>query len=342
MIRFFFRIFITFSSTIFLFSCASDDNGTTNPPSTATENNTQNLGCSNVVIFNGFAYATCRNQLQIVELASGNRNTITIAANDIAIDLSNQTLFIQNTTQVHALSLENPMEPTIISSINANLGLFSGIAAANGVIIISGGTTNSNTQIFTFNNNQLVLATNGINEVDQVTGNPDVHATPTSSGIKAFYSQDLGAVSNWGIRIVDFDTNGNVTTPPSLVTLTPGRFTGGFSTISPANFPVESEFLNNTLYVAHFAINGIEVIDLNNNTIVNQIPLGYRPINITTDGTSLFVVGSNSNQISTINPENNTVNSITVNNIQNARGIAVSQNYFAIADQTVGLIIRER
>jgi len=339
---------IHLASSAFIFfnliSCSSDDasiNQNNLPEETPIET-PENLGCSNVVIFNGHAYAACDNRLEIMSLTDNKRNTVPIPSNDITIDTSNQTLFVQARNRIHALSIEDPMTPTIIASSDTNFGLFSGIAAANGVIVVSGGTRNRNTQIFTFNTNELLLTTNGVADVDNVTGNPDVHVTETPTGITAFYSQDLGAVTNWGIRIVDFDTTGNVVDTPSLVTLTSRRFTGGFTTISPANFPVESEFLNNKLYVAHFAINGIEVIDLENNNSLSQIILGYQPINITTDGTSLFVIGTTNKSISFINLETNEINTIPVENLQQPRGIAVSNNYIAIADRIEGLVIIKR
>lgn len=296
-------------------------------------------GCTNVVIHNGHAYAACGEQLQITALGSETINTIAINSDDIAVDTSNNTLFVQSRNTIQALNLSNPLRPTVVASNTTNFGLFSGIDAANGIVVISAGTGGSNTQVYRFINNQFNLVQNGIPTVDNVTGNPDVHVTETASGARAFYSQDLGAVANWGIQIIDFNTQGNITNIEPAVTLTAQRFTGNFNSISPANFPLESEFLNNKLYVAHFAVNGIEVVDLENNNTTRTINLGYQPINITTNGNALFAAGITSNTISIINQRDNTINRITENRIEQARSIAANENYIAIADRIAGLLI---
>lgn len=342
-------LLICFLSIIYI-SCSSDDNRqiTNDSENTPIETITKiseslaTSGCSNVVIFNGYAYAACGEELEIISLESGERNLLNIAANDIAVDPSNQTLFIQAQNIIHALSISEPLNPSIIATSTTNFGIFSGIDAANGIVVVSAGTRNSNTQVYTFDGNQFTLTENGIEIVDNVTGNPDVHVTETLNGAKAFYSQDLGAVTNWGIQIIDFDINGKVIDNDEVITLTAQRFSGGFASISPANFPLESEFLNNKLYVAHFAINGIEVVDLDNNNSLSQIALGYQPINIATSGTSLFVIGSSSDVISVIDPSNNEINTIILDQLQQPRGIAVSEEYIAIADRIEGLIVVKR
>lgn len=335
-----------------LISCSSDDetpvsenNPAEAPTEQINEKSSESLatnGCSNVVIFNGHAYAACGEQMEIVSLVDGKRNIVSIASNDITIDPSNKTLFVQARNMIHALSIDNPMLPTIIDSNNTNFGAFSGIGSANGIIVISGGTRGSDSQVYTFENNTLNLVNDGITAVDDATGNPDVHVTETANGAKAFYSQDLGSVTNWGIQIVEFDKIGAVQSTPNVITLTPRPFSGGFSSVSPANFPVESEFLNNKLYVAHFAINGIEVIDLEKNTLLSQIPLGYQPINITTDNINLFAIGITHKTISMVNPTTREIKDISIGTLQQPRGIAVSSNYIAVADKIEGLIIGKR
>ncbi len=298
--------------------------------------------CSNVIIVNGYAYGACDTQLEIVSLSSGERNTVPVPSDDIAFDASNQTLFVQSGNTVEALSITDPFTPTVIASAGTNFGTFSGIGAANGVVVVSGGNRSSNTQVYNFNNNTFNLTADGIALVDSVRGNPDVHVIPTTNGARAFYSQDLSAVTNWGIQIVDFNTNGMVQSTEDVVVLNSQQFTGGFAPVSPANFPVESEFLNNRLYVAHFAVNGLEVIDFNAANTTSVIDLGYQPVHITTDGTLLFTIGITSDIISILNPVTNTIERRVVNDIEQARGIAVSSNYIVIADRSRGLIVLDR
>ncbi len=329
-------------------SCTSnleEETVSTNLDIQETVNVQKNLtlnGCTNVVIANGYAYAACGSEIQIAELATGTRNTISITADDITVDAINGLLFTQSRTSINMLSLNNPISPQLIANNRANFSIFSGLSAANGVLVVSGGAGRSNTRVFNYSSSNLSLATNGISVVDNRTGAPDVHVTATANGAKAFYSQDLARVSNWGIQIVDFDTSGNILSIPPVVVLTPGRFRGSFGApFGPANFPVESEFLNNHLYVANFAAQGIESIDLNNNNQVSRIPLRYQPSNISTDGTSLFVLGINRSVIDIINPNNNQISSLSTT-LQQPTGIAASTTHIAVADQELGLVVINR
>jgi hypothetical protein len=47
-------------------------------------------GCTNVVVVNGFAYATCGSSIQIAELATDQRSSVAIAADDITVDPANE------------------------------------------------------------------------------------------------------------------------------------------------------------------------------------------------------------------------------------------------------------
>ena len=122
--------------------------------------------------------------------------------------------------------------------VKTNFGIFSGISAANGIVVVSAGTGGSNTQVYTYTSTGVNLVNDGIPLVDGVTGNPDVHVAVSANGATAFYSQDLGQVANWGIQIVEFDANGTITGTPPVVVLTPRQFTGSFGIpFGPANFP---------------------------------------------------------------------------------------------------------
>ncbi len=297
-------------------------------------------GCSNVIILDGHAYAACGGEIEVIALDSRERRLIGIPADDITVDRSTGTIFIQSRNSISSLNTSNPLQPRVAATTTTNFGLFSGISAANGIVVTSGGT--ANTRIFTYTPNSIRTATNGIGIVDQRTGSPDVNVISTTNGARAFYSQDLGGVRNWGIQIVDFNTNGTVTVTPEVATLSPGPLTGGFNLFTPANFPVESEFLNNRLYIAHFASNSVEVINTNNRNILPSIDLGFTPVNITTDGTSLFVIGLDSDTVRRINPVNNNISNIDIDNLVQPRGIAVTNQYIVIADRSEGLILFER
>lgn len=301
------------------------------------------IGCQNVVIVDGFAYAACGTGIEIVDLDSFERNFVSLPADDISGDANLGVLFTQSGNTLQQFDLVSPMEPNPIATVNTNFSLFSGISAANGILAVSAGSTNSNTEVYTYDATSLSLAISGIPLVDNRTGNPDVHIASTPSGALAFYSQDLGAVANWGIQIVEFDTNGNILDLPDVVVLTPGLFTGSFGVpFGPANFPLESEFLIDRLYSAHFAAAGIQVIDRSASDALSLIPLGYEPTNIATDGNQLFVVGVGRSFVDTVNPITETVVDSISLPLQQPIGIAVSTTHIAVADRSAGLIIARR
>lgn len=303
-------------------------------------------GCLNVVIVNGYAYAACGNEIEVAELATFERSLIDVSANDITFDADEQLLFTQAGNVLTALDITNPAQPSVLGTVNTNFSAFSGVSAANGVLVVSGGAGGSNTQVYTYSNsdNPITLAANGISLVDSATGNPDVTITATADGVAAFYSQDIGNVANWAIQIAQLDNSGSVLSVAQDVVLTPGAFS--FNPVfTPANFPVESEFLNNRLYVANFAADGIEVIDLeDNNTLLQPIPLGYEPTNVATDGDQLFVVGVTNNTIDVIDPASSNVMEglEPTEGLAQPVGVAASSTHVVVADRTNGLLIITR
>ena len=300
-------------------------------------------GCQNVVIINEFAYAACGTGIEVVNLNSMQRNFIPVPADDITGDDGFGILFTQSGNTLTQLDLADPLAPDIIATVNTNFAIFSGISAANGILVVSGGSGGSDTQVYLYDFNSLSLSTSGIAQVDSATGNPDVHVTATANGALAFYSQDIGLVANWGIQIVEFDADANILDIPAVVVLTPGRFTGSFGfPFGPANLPVESEFLNDRLYVAHFAANGLQVIDRLASDTLSLIPLGYEPSNVATDGTQLFVVGVDRTIIDTVNPVTETVVDSFSLPLRQAVGVAANDSHIAVADRSAGLIIVTR
>lgn len=312
-------------------------------PAQADTNSLATSGCQNVVIINGFAYAACSNGIEVVNLQSFERNFVSLLADDITGDADVGVLFTQSGNTLQQFDLADPMQPSPVATVNTNFSIFSGISAANGILVVSAGSGGSNTEVFTYDASSLSLVIGGIPQVDNKTGNPDVHVASTSSGALAFYSQDLGAVANWGIQIVEFDSNGNILDVPDVVVLTPGQFTGSFSVpFGPANFPVESEYLNDRLYTAHFAAAGIHVIDRSASDTLSLIPLGYEPTNIATDGNQLFVVGVSRNTVDVINPITEAVVDTLTMPLQQPVGIAASASHLVIADRAAGLIVTRR
>lgn len=350
------RSFILVASLIALTACGGGDSAPTpvqvavpdpDPvvvdPAAGDESLADN--CTNVVIAGGIAYAACGGEIEVAQLDPISRELFFNAADDITIDADAGLLFTQSGTQLTTFDLADPMVPTVISTNNTNFASFSGLSAVNGVLVVSGGAGGSNTQVYTYTDasQPIALASGNIPAIDNTTGNPDVHLSATADGVNAFYSQDIGAVANFAIQIAQINTSGQVQNISQDIVLTPGAF--NFSAIfAPANFPVESEFLNDRLYVAHFAAQGIEVIDLTNNMRLPVIALPYEPTNIATDGEMLFVVGAAHNAVDIIDPQTlSVVGSLTPPTpFGQPVGVAASATHVAVADRQNGLVIIER
>lgn len=305
-------------------------------------------GCSNVMIAKGFAYAACGDEIEVVELDTLERNLLSgVSADDITVDAEAGLLFTQSGNLLTTYDLSNPLAPEVLFTDSTNFSAFSGISAANGVLVVSGGAGSSDTQVYSYTDasESIVLFANGIPEIDNTTGNPDVHLAPAPGGANAFYSQDIGAVANWAIQIAEINSSsGQVLSISDDIVLTPGQFVGN-PAFAPANFPVESEFLNDRLYVAHFAAQGIEVIDLaDDNALLPVIDLPFEPTNITTDGEMLFVVGLENDSVEVIDPATSSVvESLTASEpLGQPTGVAASATHIAIADQENGLVIIAR
>ena len=105
---------------------------------------------------------------------------------------------------------------------------------------------------------------------------------------------------------------------------------------------MEGEFLNGLLYVAHFASEGVVVINPQTSQIESVIPLPFEPTNIATDGTTLFVVGVTQDQVTSIDPANNNLTTALGTSLQQPIGIAASATHVVVADRQLGLVVIER
>jgi len=143
------------------------------------------------VIIDEFAYGACDTGIEVVDLNSLERNLVSIPADDISGDSSFGVLFTQSGNTLTQFDLVNPLEPAVITTVNTNFSIFSGISSANGILVVSAGSGGSNTEVYTYDSNDLALSITGILQVDSQTGNPDVHVAATDSGTGVFKRSSL-------------------------------------------------------------------------------------------------------------------------------------------------------
>ena len=145
---------------------------------------------NNVVTAGDFAYAAQGvNGLAIVNLNTRVRTLVDARVDDLSFD--GTFLFTLNTGSgnqaLSVYSLADPANPVLISGpLSANTGFFSGVSAANGRVVVAGGT--SPLSIRSYNRETGVLSPQSTN-LDIALGHPDVLLSP--DGELAYASVDF-------------------------------------------------------------------------------------------------------------------------------------------------------
>ena len=179
------------------------------------------------------------------------------------------------------------MQPTLVSGpVTVGVSPFAGVSAANGRVVVSGGTGLLSSRSYQANG----TLGGAVSTIDLGIGQPDVLVA--EDGETAFVSTDFAGFfdgQTFGITVIDI-------AGPTLSILDRVGIAGaGFSPGSdaPANFPIESAQSGDTLYVA--SGNGVSVFDVSNPNAVQTlalIPLNTNPVNIDVVGNMLYVVGN--------------------------------------------------
>ena len=297
------------------------------------------VGTNNVAIAGNFAYAAAGAQgIVIVDLE--NRLVVDVVSNagrvdDVSID--GDLLFVMDGTgnALRVLSIANRTQPTVVSGpVAVNVAPFSGVSAANGRVIVSGGTgllsSRTYTPAGTLSGQALMI--------DLGIGQPDVLLS--DDGATAFVSTDFSGLVNgqgFGITVVD------VSSQPLNVTDQIGIAGAGFSVggDGPANFPIESAIQGNTLFVA--SGDGISVFDVSNLNSVQTlavIPLSTNPINVDIVNDTLYVVGNSPGTLTTIDVSDLSspvIETTTLAEGSGPLGVAATSSYLVIADEFLGI-----
>ena len=296
-------------------------------------------GTNNVAIAGNFAYAAAGTQgIVIVDL--GNLTVAGVVPNagrvdDVSID--GDLLFVMDGAggALRILSIANPTQPTIVSGpVAANVSPFSGVSAANGRVVVSGGTGLLSARQYT----PAGTLFGPVLMIDLGTGQPDVLLT--DDGATAFVSTDFAGFVNgqgFGITVVD------VSSPPLNVTDQIGIAGAGFSVGAdgPANFPIESAIQGDTLFVA--SGNGVAVFDISNLNSVQTlavIPLSTNPINVDVVDDTLYVVGNNPGTLTAIDISDLSSPVIETTVLaagSGPLGVAATSSHLVIADEFLGV-----
>jgi hypothetical protein len=234
----------------------------------------------NVAVRDALGYLTLADSgFAVVDAESGTRIRLVPppagleSVDDIAVD--GAWLFVLDARPPGALailSLNDPADPSVASpAVSVPVGPFSGVSAAGGVVVVSGGT--SRLTAWSLDSRATLAA---MDTIDLGRGQPDVLVAP--GGVLYVSTHYRG--SYFGLDVVRRDATSAALTRVAQVELKGAGFTAGGA--KPANFPVESALLDaTTLLVAHR--NGLAEIDVtrpDSARIVRVIDVGGPAVNV--------------------------------------------------------------
>ena len=235
-------------------------------------------------------------------------------------------------------SISNPMQPTLVSGpVAVQVSPFAVVSAANGRVVVSGGTGLLSTQSYQTNGTLM----GDVSTIDLGVGQPDVLVA--QDGATAFVSTDFSGLfdgQTFGITVIDIE--GPNLSILDRVGIAGAGFSPGYS--RPANFPVESAQSGNTLYVA--SGDGVSVFDVSNPNAVQtlaQIPLNTNPVNIDVVGNMLYLVG-NSPAPTLVTIDVSVLSSPVFQTRflptgSDPLGVAATANRVVVADADLGIIV---
>jgi len=304
---------------------------------------------NNVVVRGNFAYAALGSDgMAVVNLTTRVRTLINPSGlnsdiHDLSID--GDLLFTLDASNggLSVYSLTDPVSPTLVSGpVSVPVGPFAGVSAAEGRVVVSGGT--SLLTLRDYNTISGALDAN-VASVDLGIGQPDVLVS--ADGEQAFVSTDfVGSFDGSGFGITTLSLDTPLVVPPA--TSRTGLIGINFNNIqAPANFPIESAEINGVLLVAHRE--GLAVINIETSALIRVVDLGFFAANVDVRGNRAFVVGSQLGSVSRFteldvtNPSNPIIlRTQSFPESSPFSGVAAGDNFVVIAGNGSGLQIIKR
>lgn len=246
---------------------------------------------ANVVANGAFAYATLAEEgLAVVDASTGRRVAVVPpppgsgSIDDVA--LADGLLFALDARKPGALSvfrLQDPERPALASGPAAvDVGPFSGVSAAAGRVIVSGGTSLLSLRAYDAEGNLGELSATA----DLGRGQPDVLLSPDG---KTAYVSTHYTGPNFGLRTLDIGLNS--LSPSGNLPLDGAGFTPGGA--KPANFPIEAALSGPTLWIAYDG--GLAAVDVSNAAspkLLNSLALELEAVNVDAEGGLAAAVGA--------------------------------------------------
>ncbi|HKY61844.1 MAG TPA: hypothetical protein VJR29_00355 [bacterium] len=248
---------------------------------------------SNVVAQGPYAYASLGGEgLAIVELASG-RKVETLApprgsgsVDDLAV--ADGWLFVLDAEipgHLSVYSLADPAQPRLVEQPREiDVGPFSGVSAAAGKVIVSGGTSRLSLLRYDAQGrlgSEIVFA-------DLGRGQPDILLRPDGKGA-VVSSHFVGP--RFGLTTLKLDSMPLGLQVQAKLELEGAGFSAGGAT--PANFPIEGAWAGETLLLAYGRGLGIFEVDSQGALrLRRRLELGLAAVNVDAQGRFAAVVGA--------------------------------------------------
>lgn len=258
------------------------------------------------------------------------------SVDDIAID--GTLLFALDARQPGHLSVFSVSgSVTLVSGpVEVPVEPFSGVSAANGKVIVSGGTSS----LTLFNYDREGQLSSEIARIDLGRGQPDVllardgkHAYVSTHHIGPYFGLTVLEVGNDSAALitrgdVDLDTYG---------------FTDGGA--KPANFPIEAAMNNNVVYVAH--AKGLAVVSVQDPIhprLLDVIDVGVKAVNVDVAQDVAAVVGSSPVPLLVLLDVSNPTapfikQTFTLPEGSRPTSVSIGENHIAVATHKSGVLI---
>ncbi len=302
----------------------------------------------NVVVHGELAFVTRAGQgleildlersqpLKIMPVPSGSESIDDVAVADGLLFL----LDARPPGHLSVYSIADPAAPLLRSGpIEVPVGPFSGVSAAAGYVIVSGGTSELTLRAYTPDGR---LDAN-VATADFGRGQPDVLLA--SDGHRAFVSTHFRG-PHFGVSTV------RVTSAPlsvmngATMDLQTIGFTAGGA--KPANFPIETALAGNVLLVAYVrGLALVDVSDLDRPKMISEVALDVKAVNVDVRDGVAAVVGSSPKPTLLLVDVNNpdapqVIRTIPLPEGSYATGVAIGATHVVVAAGAKGTLVLSR
>jgi hypothetical protein len=301
---------------------------------------------ANAVVAGDYAYATRGAEgIEIVRLSDGESRRMALAQGESADDLAvaDELLFVLDARPPGALgvySLADPEAPELRQPpVPVEVGPFSGVSAAAGRVVVSGGTGLLSLREYTPEGR----LGSEVASADLGRGQPDVLLAP--DGGAAFVSTHSYG-PHFALTVAGLGSAPLRVEPRGAVELDSFGFTPGGA--SPASFPIQSALAGDLLLVAHAS--GLGLVDVEDPAaprLLRVLEVGVEPVGIDVEGGIAALVGSEPEPLLVLvdvrDPElSRVLREVALPAGSRPTGVAISESRVVVAAEGAGVLLFDR